>query len=246
MTAQEAEAEATAQFELQRSSLADQAYTKLRHAIVTGLLAPGERLTERELGVRMGASRTPLREAMIRLGHEGLLETLPSGGFIVASLDEGEVRELYAIRTALEGYAARLAAERGDEEAVRELRRIVVLEQNNLDPPLDLRLLEELNSLFHRALYAASGMNRMADAIEGYRQQAVTHRIYDIYTHDEVRRGVNQHAELLEAVAARDADLAEALMRNHISQGCAIVAERRVAGRKGMGQDSRAERKGVS
>jgi DNA-binding GntR family transcriptional regulator len=238
MRADEPELGAAAAFELQRSSLADQAYTKLRQAIVTGLLGPGERLIERQLSVRMGASRTPLREAMIRLGHEGLLEALPSGGFVVPSLDEQEVRELYAIRTALEGYASRLAAERRGEDAIRELSEIVAREEDSLEPPPDLRLLEELNHLFHRTLYAASGMSRLADAIEGYRQQAVTHRIYDIYKHDEVRRGVSQHAELLEAVAARDAELAEALMRRHIEHGCAIVMERRIARYRTLGAGS--------
>jgi DNA-binding GntR family transcriptional regulator len=166
---------------------------------------------------------------MIRLGQDGLLEGLPSGGFVVASLDEQEVRELYAVRIALEGYATRLAAECGDPAAINELRQIVSLEELTLAPPADLRLLEELNGRFHRTLYAASGMNRITDAIEGYRQQAVTHRIYDIYRPYEVRRGVSQHAELLRSVEARDSDLSETLMRRHIAQGCAIVLERRVA-----------------
>lgn len=214
--------------ELHRNSLADQAYVKLRQAIVAGVLPPGERLVERQLSLQMGASRTPLREAMIRLVHEGLLTSLPSGGMVVASIDEREARELYDIRLGLEGYAARLAAERRDDAAIEELRSFAALEHKRLDP-VDLRGLEELNNLFHRALYACTGSRRLFDAIETYREQALHYRIYDIYAPHEVVRGVRQHDALIDAVEARDGALAECLMREHISQGAAIVLERRVA-----------------
>jgi DNA-binding GntR family transcriptional regulator len=212
---------------LQRNSLAEQAYVKLREAIVTGVLSPGERLVERQLGLLMGVSRTPLREAMIRLQHEGLLTLLPSGGVTVASINEREARELYAIRIGLEGYATRLAAQAADATAIAELRAIAKLEHRRL-APLDLRELEHLNNVFHRALYAASAMRRLAEVIEIYREQALHYRIYDIYRADEVRRGVAQHDELIDAVETRDGDLAERLMREHISLGAEIVLERRV------------------
>lgn len=213
--------------ELQRSSLADQAYVKLRHAIVSGVLKPGERLVERQLGLRMGVSRTPLREAMIRLVHEGMLTSLPAGGLLVNSIDEHEARGLYDIRLGLEGYAARLSAERADAETISELRSIAAMEHKRLKP-IDTRALEELNNLFHRTLYATTH-SRMFDVIEMYREQALHYRLYDIYTPDEVVRGVRQHDAIVDAVEARDGDRAEDLMRRHISQAAAIVLERRVA-----------------
>jgi DNA-binding GntR family transcriptional regulator len=214
--------------ELERHSLSDQAYRKLRQAIVTGRLKPGERLVERQISRHMRASRTPLREAMIRLEHEGLLTALSSGGLVVASVDEQEARELYAIRLGLEGYATRLAAEQGDLETVRTLRRLARDQHDRLDP-IDLRALEELNEQFHRSLYAASGLRRLADVIESYRAQAVHYRIYDIYRREEVRRGVEQHDAIADAVERRDGDLAERLIREHILQGMHLVLERRIA-----------------
>lgn len=214
--------------EIHRSSLADQAYAKLREAIVTGDLKPGERLVERQLGLQMGASRTPLREAMIRLVHEGMLTALPSGGLVVGSIDEHEARDLYDIRLALEGYTARLAAERATSETIEELRSFARLEHRRLDP-VDLRELEDLNNLFHRTLYASAGRQRLFDLIEIHREQALHYRLYEIYTPDEVVRGVQQHDEIIDAVERGDGDLAERLMRQHISQGAAIVLERRVA-----------------
>jgi DNA-binding GntR family transcriptional regulator len=214
--------------EIHRNSLAGQAYAKLREAIVTGMLRPGERLVERQLGLQMGASRTPLREAMIRLVHEGMLTALPSGGHVVSSIDEHEARDLYEIRIALEGYACRLAAERATAETIEELRSFARLEHKRLNP-VNLRELEDLNNLFHRTLYASAGRPRMFDLIEIHREQALHYRIYEIYKPDEVVRGVRQHDEIIDAVERRDGDLAERLMRRHITQGAAIVLERRVA-----------------
>jgi DNA-binding GntR family transcriptional regulator len=214
--------------ELSRSSLAGQAYVNLRQAVVTGVLRPGERLVERQLSLQMGASRTPLREAMIRLVHEGLLTSLPSGGMVVASIDEREARGLYDIRIGLEGYAARLAAERRGDDTIDELRSFAALEHKRLDP-VDLRGLEELNNLFHRTVYGSTGSRRLFETIETYREQALHHHIYDIYAADEVVRGVRQHDALIDAIEQRDGALAERLMREHISQGAAIVLERRVA-----------------
>jgi DNA-binding GntR family transcriptional regulator len=214
--------------QLERSSLSEQAYTKLRSIIVTGTLKPGERLVERQLAQRMGVSRTPLREAMIRLEHEGLLTALPAGGLIVTSLDEDEVRALYAIRIALEGYATRLAAERAPAERVAELNGIVEQQRTALSA-LDLSLLEELNWDFHMALYATGEVEALAQLIETYRQRAFSHRIYDIYEPDELRRGVDEHGEIVEAVRHHRGDRAESIMRRHIASGAAIVIQRRVA-----------------
>jgi DNA-binding GntR family transcriptional regulator len=216
--------------ELERRSLSEQAYTKLRHAIVTGRLKPGERLVERRLSLQMGASRTPLREAMIRLEHEGLLEPLPAQGLVVASIDEQEAQEIYAIRIGLEGYAARLAAEHAGSEAVARLREVARRQDAHL-APIELRPLEELNDVFHRTLYAASGMQRLADLIETFREQALHYRIYQLYTRAEVRRGVEQHHEIVDAVERRDGPLVESLVREHILQGMRIVLERRVVTR---------------
>jgi DNA-binding GntR family transcriptional regulator len=213
--------------QLDRTSLSDQAYAKLRRIIVTGALKPGERLVERELAQRMGVSRTPLREAMIRLEHEGLVAALPSGGVVVATLNEEEVRALYAIRVALEGYAARLAAEKASAARVAELQALVESQREAL-ASLDLPRLENLSDQFHIALYATTEMQPLTQLIENYRRRAVNHRIYDLYEPDEVRRGVDEHEQIVEAVCHHRGDRAEALIREHIAAGAAIVIQRRL------------------
>ena len=85
----------------------------LRELVLSGALAPGERVSELQMVDRLGVSRTPLRTALVRLEEEGLLEAIPSGGFAVRDFSEREVYEAIEIRGTLEGLAARLAAERG-------------------------------------------------------------------------------------------------------------------------------------
>lgn len=211
---------------IRRNPLADQAYVTLREAIVTGALSPGQRLVERRLSQEMGASRTPLREALIRLQHEGLLSSSPTGGLHVSSMNVREAAEIYAIRMALEGYAGRLAAERADSRLAAGLRAIVE-EEYDLLAPIELRRLEELNNGFHRMLYSGSAMQRLADLIETYREHALHYRIYEVYEPHEVRRGIDQHEEILRAIEGGDGELAERLVRNHISTSAEIVLARR-------------------
>ena len=86
---------------------------QLRELIVGGELKPGQRIAELTLVERLGASRTPIRMALVRLQEEGLLDALPNGGFIVKDFSEADIRDAIEVRGTLEGLAARLAAERG-------------------------------------------------------------------------------------------------------------------------------------
>jgi DNA-binding GntR family transcriptional regulator len=101
---------------LERSTvrLADFVYRQIFDAVVSGQIPPGERLVQEVLAEEMDVSRTPVREALLRLETEGILEASERGGFLVRSLDLDEVRATYELRAAVEGYSARLVAERGD------------------------------------------------------------------------------------------------------------------------------------
>src|SRR5689334_13830797 len=86
---------------------------RLRELIVGGELKPGNRIAELTLVERLGASRTPIRMALVRLEEEGLLEALPNGGFMVKDFSESDIHDAIEVRGTLEGLAARFAAERG-------------------------------------------------------------------------------------------------------------------------------------
>src|SRR5262245_5016510 len=100
-----------------------QVLDSLREAIIAGRLAPGRRLTERELIEMLGVSRTVVREALRQLESEGLIANIPNKGPVVRELTPDEARDLYAIRSSLEGLAARLFVENADDAKVKELAR---------------------------------------------------------------------------------------------------------------------------
>ncbi|MDH5294672.1 MAG: GntR family transcriptional regulator, partial [Acidimicrobiia bacterium] len=105
--------------------LADFVYRQIFDAVVSGRIPPGERLVQEVLAEEMDVSRTPVREALLRLESEGILAASDRGGFLVRSLDLAEVQATYELRAAVEGYAARLVAERGDPAAVGMIRTAI-------------------------------------------------------------------------------------------------------------------------
>jgi DNA-binding GntR family transcriptional regulator len=213
---------------LERRSLADQAYERLRNAIAEGGLTAGERLTERQLCEELGVSRTPLREAMIRLQHDGLLTARPSGGVVVTSVDEHEADEILAIRIPLESYAAALAARNRDERELQELMEIVAVQRDHL-ATLDRPELAAWNDRFHEVLYTASKKRRLAALIEQHRKYTTDFRVYEVYSEAELREGVRDHERIAAAIATKDAVAVEQLMRAHLLRGQAVLHEKRVS-----------------
>lgn len=212
---------------LERRSLADQAYEQLRDAIAEGRVKAGERLTERQLSEEFGVSRTPLREAMIRLQHDGLLTSRPAGGVVVTSVDEHEADEIWAVRIPLESYAAAEAAINRDDAELEELREIAGVQRGHL---IDLDRLElaTWNDRFHAVLYAASKKRRLTEIILQHRKYASDFRVYEVYSEDELREGVSDHERILEAVAAQDPVEAEQLTRKHLLRGQFVLREKRI------------------
>jgi DNA-binding GntR family transcriptional regulator len=211
-----------------RVSLADQAYEKLRSAIVSGVLAPGDRLIERRLSEQLGVSRTPLREAVVRLVHEGLLTARPTGGVSVTSVNEKDAREIWGIRLGLEGYASGLAATHRTDAELELLRSLVDQQREHLEP-LNRDALASVNDRFHSTLYEASRLRYLPDVIETYRKYSVTFRVYDVYTAEEVQEGIKDHERIVAAVALGDAGEAEQAMRAHLTRALRILVDRRVS-----------------
>ncbi len=129
------------------------AYTLILEAIEGGTYKPGDRLVESELAERLGVSRTPVREALQRLETQAML-TRDGRSLIVASLDHNQLAELYAVRTELEGLAARLAARHATDEEIRVLQSMVADDRALLGG--DPRALSRANKRFHKQIHLAS------------------------------------------------------------------------------------------
>lgn len=197
-------------------SLADRAYYAIRELIVTLELPPGSVVSERELMDRLGMGRTPVREALRDLSRESLVEVYPRRGIFVSGVDVGDIAGLSEVRVALEAQAARLAAERRNEDDLAETEALLHELAGTADEH-DERTLIELDQRIHRHVYRCTHNPFLEASLEEY--YVLTLRIWFLAL-DRVERlddAVRQHRELLEAIRDRDGARAEAVMRLHVS-----------------------------
>ena len=206
------------------ASQTDRAVLALREMLVRGDFAAGQRLTELALAARLGASRTPVRHALLRLTHEGLLEPLPRGGFAVRQFTIVDIWDAIEVRGALEGIAARLAAQRyrnpGELSRLRaysaEMEGIGVADVSDF-----VRYLE-INQAFHAELWRLARSPMLLRSIEvitalpfagpgalvfGDAERAVEQRVRLI--------ALEQHRAIVEAIEERDGARAESVAREH-------------------------------
>jgi DNA-binding GntR family transcriptional regulator len=190
---------------------------EIQRAILTGALAPGERLRAEALAQRFGTSRTPVREALLGLEAEGLVEIEPHRGAVVRPFDAAGLVELYELRAVIEPYAAARAAERIGRDALAELDKNCARAERR--GGASVRAVQEqiaLNEEFHRLVVAAAESPRLEVAM---RSVAGVPRVFrTVFWRDDAQRTQSLfcHRELVRALRARQPALAEAVMRMHI------------------------------
>lgn len=187
----------------------------MREAIVNGILKPGERLMEIQLAEELGVSRTPVREAIRKLELEGFVVMIPRRGTYVAGLSIKDINEVFEIRTALDVLAAGLAAERITEEELEQMERLMVeigenIDQGNMDGIITL------DSQFHDILYKASRNDRLVGIINNLREQFTRFRSISIMYPGRLKNTLEEHRQLVEAIAQRNPEVAQQLAREHM------------------------------
>ena len=187
------------------------AYTLILEAIEGGVYKPGDRLVESELAERLGVSRTPVREALQRLETQSML-TRDGRSLIVATLDHNQLSELYAVRTELEGLAARHAT----DEEIRVLR--LMAEEDRALLGGDPRALSRANKRFHKQIHLASHNRFLVQQLDlVHRSMALmANTSFAAEGRDEV--ALSEHEAIVAAIAARDGEAAHAALRAHISK----------------------------
>jgi DNA-binding GntR family transcriptional regulator len=200
-----------------RAHLADRVYARLEAELHDFLWASGDRLSESEIGQRLGVSRTPVRESLFRLRNEGFLEVESKTGWFVRPIDFGLLDQLYDLRTVFELAAVtKLAARRDDPPALGELESAwLVPPAERLADPTAVGALDER---FHATLVAATGNGEMARV-----HQEVTDRIrivrrLDFTRPDRIEATYDEHAKILREVLRRHGDAAQMLLRGHIER----------------------------
>jgi DNA-binding GntR family transcriptional regulator len=187
----------------------------IRNAIADGRLEPGRRLKEEELARELGISRTPVREALLVLQTEGVLESAPNRGATVRAYEADDLDDLYQLRAVLDGFAARRAATRISAQDVTSLResceRFVALRAN-----ADVAELVRENMLFHDVILEAASSERLTQMVRTVVQLPLVYRSYYWYSPEQKLISEHYHRQLTSAMASRDAERAEIVMKEHV------------------------------
>lgn len=195
--------------------LRDLVFEALREAIINGTLRPGERLMEIPLAEELGVSRTPVREAIRKLEREGFVVMVPRKGAFVAGISLKDIADIFEVRAALEALAAGLAAERIGDDELEELERLLVrmaeiIEENDVSAFL------ESDTRFHDTLYRTSGNKRLIQILNNLQDEILRFRAVSLAYPGRLRKTLEEHRKIVEAIADRDVERAQAMAWRHI------------------------------
>ena len=190
------------------------AYALILEAIDSHIYKPGDRLVESELADRLGVSRTPVREALQRLETQSLL-TRDGRSLIVASLDHTQMSELYVVRGELEGLAARLAARHATPEEVAVLQDMLAADHALINDPAAL---SRANRRFHKQIHLASHNRFLVQQLDLVHRSMALLATTSLSAEGRSSDTLQEHARIVEAIAAGNGDAADAALRAHISQ----------------------------
>lgn len=194
-------------------SLAAVATERLRIAIVSGVLKPGTPLVQRDLAAQLGVSRQPIRDAIKRLQHEGIIVEIPRKGTFVRSFSEAEIRENYILREALESVAARYCAAKIEPQELAVLKSLndrIGLESTSAAEVLDL------NTKFHKIIRTVPGLPALEQLVDSLWAGLTV--AGPLWIPDRTRHSVVEHDRIINGLAAHDETAAEAAMRTHIRE----------------------------
>jgi DNA-binding GntR family transcriptional regulator len=197
-------------------SLSDIAFDRIRNAIVQRTLAPGTRVSESMLGEMLQVSKTPVREALLRLCHVGLVEPTTRGLRVVLP-NRDIVRDAYEVRTGLESVAAKLAAERATPEQ-RQVIADAARKSLEFARAADSAGFAEWDMTFHTSVAAAAGNKLLAKAVGDSVVLAFTLRSRDVLTPDDSIHCGRQHVQLAKTIKAGNQELAAQQMLDHIAE----------------------------
>jgi DNA-binding GntR family transcriptional regulator len=195
----------------------DQAYQTLRAAIIGTKLQPNERLVESDLMRMLSVSRSAVRTALVRLAQEGLVEHELNRGAKVRLVDEREAAEILQTRMALEGLAARSAAEKATREEVKELREIIKQMRALLDAG-DLLGASDLNPKLHGRILEIADNRTVSRLVSTLSSQVVRFQYRTILMPGRAEESHAEHREIVDAIGKGDADRAEQAVRHHLSR----------------------------
>ena len=198
-------------------SLRGRVFSKIREDILSGKYKEHEELKEVAIGEEMGVSRTPVREAFRQLELEGLIQIIPNRGAYVTGISAKDVRDIYMIRSRLEGLCARWATANITKEQLDEMEENVYLAEFHAGKG-HLDQITELDNRFHHIMYEACNSKMLEHLLVDYHQYVQRVRQKTLSTVNRSTESNKEHRALMEAIKAGNADLAEKLAHEHMIQ----------------------------
>ena len=196
-------------------SLRGRVFQKIREDILAGNYAEKEELREAAISKELGVSRTPVREALRQLELEGLVTIVPNKGAHVNGISAKDVRDIYTIRSYLEGLCARWACEHITEDQLEGLEEIVCISEFRISKG-HREQMAEMDSRFHVLLYASCGSKILEHVLTDYHQYVERVRRNTLSSLERATEAVQEHKSILNALRNKDADTAEKLANEHI------------------------------
>jgi DNA-binding GntR family transcriptional regulator len=202
---------------IERRTYKEQAYREIRHMLVDGELAPGAKVVVRLLSERLALSPTPIKSALAGLERDGFLVAVPHRGYFVPEVAVEDMREIYELREALDGVAARNAAGAPDAaEFVHRTLRPLYEEQRRLLDEHGGEGYSAVDVAFHRAIWHASGNTRLAQILDNLGGQLRFASGSSSKAPGRIPEALDEHAAIMAALADGDQALAERLSREHV------------------------------
>ena len=200
-----------------RRRLADEVYDELIDAIMRREIGPEDRLVQEKLAAEMNISRTPVREALMRLEQEGVLQVSSRGSFRLYQLDDGEVKELYQARAAVEGQGARILAARQDKADFAELRDLIAREEDLDDH--SARGYFEANRNIHRGFVERAGNRFLLEMFDMIWGKAMVFPLFASIENVDLSKSLGDHMALVDALETGDRGQALEIFTQHIQDG---------------------------
>jgi DNA-binding GntR family transcriptional regulator len=202
--------------------LRDEVYLSIKEAILTGELAPGERISIGRLLQEIGFSPTPIREALLKLEQEGFVSRLPRGGFIVSRFTQRDIDQIFDIRSLLESYAVGLAIQHIKKEDILWLERNIKESEQYIQKK-EWNRVSKLNTEFHDYLNGLSKNERLFSIINGLRDQIFQFRSAILRVPAKAKISIDHHKKMIDAVKKREVTLLKRLAQEHIHVGKEVI-----------------------
>lgn len=206
-----------------RRRLADIVYDQLLEAIRSGTIAADKRLVQEKLADELQISRTPVREALLRLEQDGILASSARGGFLIHSMTAEEVRELYQARAAIEGQALRILAAQNDARKNEDLRKTINREENISSPSIAAYF--EANRNIHRRFVELSNNRYLLEMFDNIWNRGVSYNLFSAIDKLDLSKSFGDHLRLVDALETGDVTVATDAIVGHIGHGYDLQME---------------------